>query len=89
MDLRKLPLRDLLRRPGRSLALLTLVALLAVALFGGTVVISSLESGVESLEGRVGADVIVVPYSAKTKTDLSKILLQGTTGYFYMDSRWL
>ena len=45
----------------------------------------SLQRGLGSLEARLGADIIVVPSSAKSKVDLDGIFLQGTTGYFYMD----
>ena len=87
--MRTLPVKNLTRRPGRTAALLLLVALLAFSLFGGSVVVESLQNGLTSLEGRIGADVIVVPYSAKSKVNLQQILLDGTTGYFYMDADYL
>ncbi|MBQ9696507.1 MAG: FtsX-like permease family protein, partial [Oscillospiraceae bacterium] len=34
----------------------------------------------------LGADIMVVPYEATTKTNLEAIVLQGATGYFYMDN---
>ena len=77
--------RNLIRKPGRTAALVLLTALLALSVFGGSIVILSLRGGLSSLENRLGADVIVVPSSAKSKTNLEQILLQGTTGYFYMD----
>ncbi len=77
--------KNLVRKPGRTAALLLLTALLALSVFGGSVVILSLRGGLTSLENRLGADVIVVPSSAKSKTNLEQMLLQGTTGYFYMD----
>ena len=77
--------KNLVRKPGRTVALLLLTALLALSVFGGSVVILSLRGGLTSLENRLGADVIVVPSSAKSKTNLEQMLLQGTTGYFYMD----
>ena len=77
--------KDLLRRPGRTVGLGLLTALLAFSLLCGTVVVSSLRKGLSSLNDRLGADIMVVPYEATTKTNLANLLLQGSTGYFYMD----
>ncbi len=85
MNLKKLPLRNLLRKPGRSMALLLVAAFLALSVFAGSIVVLSLRNGLSSLEKRLGADLIVVPNAAASKTNLEEILLQGTTGYFYMD----
>ena len=84
-DMRSLPFRNLRRKPARTFALLALVAFLAFSVFGGSIVVLSLRSGLDGLEARLGADVIVVPASAKSKVNLDNMLLQGTTGYFYMD----
>jgi len=78
-------IKNLTRKSGRTTALVLLTALLALAVFGGSIVILSLRGGLNSLENRLGADVIVVPSTARSKTNLEQILLQGTTGYFYMD----
>lgn len=84
-SIHSLPVKNLRRRPARTVALLVLVAFLACAIFGGSLVIASLQRGLGSLEARLGADIIVVPVSAKSKVNLDTILLNGTTGYFYMD----
>ncbi len=86
MTPRKLPLRNLLRHPGRTAALTVLVAFLALSLFAGPVIVMSLNSGLASLENRLGADLIVVPATARGKVDPEKIWLQGTTGYYYMNA---
>ena len=78
-------IKNLTRKSGRTTALVLLTALLALTVFGGSIVILSLRGGLNSLENRLGADVIVVPSTARSKTNLEQILLQGTTGYFYMD----
>ncbi len=83
---RKLPLRNLLRHPGRTAALTVLVAFLALSLFAGSVIVMSLNNGLSSLENRLGADLIVVPAAARGKVDPEKIWLQGTTGYYYMNA---
>ena len=80
-----LPLKNLLRRPGRTVALVVLTAFLALSVFGGSIVVRSLQSGLGSLEARLGADIIVLPGSARSKVDFQQMLLQGTTGAFYMD----
>ena len=83
--LKSLAVRNLVKRPGRSAALIILTAFLSLSVFGGTLIISSLRTGLSSLQARLGADIMVVPYQAVTKANLSNIVLQGNTGYFYMD----
>lgn len=86
MDLKKLPLANLKRHGGRTAGLAALVALLAFALYGGSLLVTSLQNGLESLEARLGADIVVAPYSAKTQYDLlNDVLLEGTPSSFYMD----
>ncbi len=72
-------------KPLRTAVLILLTALLALILCAGTLLISGLQKGLGSLEARLGADIMVVPYEAKTKSDLEGIVLQGNPGYFYMD----
>lgn len=78
-------IKNIKNRKGRSAAILILTAFLAFSIFAGTVIVQSLRNGFQSLEDRLGADIMVVPYEATAKKDLSNILLQGNTGYFYMD----
>ena len=84
-----LSLKNLTRRPGRTLALALLTAFLALAVFGGSVVVLSLRSGLNSLEARLGADIILVPSEAQSKVSFQNMFLQGTTGAFYMDANVL
>lgn len=79
-----LPFRNLIKRPSRSLALMLLIVLLSLSLFGGSAVVLSLKNGLKSLEDRLGADIIVIPSSAAARTNLDSLFLQGTTGYYYM-----
>jgi len=81
-----LSLKNLTRRPGRTLALTLLTAFLALAVFGGSVVVLSLRSGLNSLEARLGADIILVPSEAQSRVSFQNMFLQGTTGAFYMDA---
>ena len=78
-----LSLANLTRKPGRTAALLGLSILLSGFLFGGSILIRSLQRGLDSLSDRLGADVIVVPKDAEE--GLEGVLLQGVPGYFYMD----
>ena len=84
--MRQLPLKNLLGRPGRTAALVLLTAFLALSMFGGSVVVRSLRSGLDSLQARLGADIIVLPASAESKVSFKDLLLQGTAGAFYMDA---
>ncbi|MER1992481.1 MAG: ABC transporter permease [Eubacteriales bacterium] len=81
-----LMIRNLTRRPGRTTALILLTAFLAISVFCGTIVVSSLRHGLDSMENRLGADIIVVPAEAESKVSMKNLLLQGTIGTFYMDA---
>lgn len=81
-----LAIRNLTGRPIRTTALFVLTAILSLTVCGGTLLVTSLRSGLHSLESRLGADIMVVPYEATTKASLENIILQGNTGYFYMDN---
>ena len=72
------------KKPIRTYTLVILVVFLSFSIFGGSMVVLSMRNGLESMEARLGADIIVVPSSAKSSVDVDEILLQGTTGYFYM-----
>ena len=89
MDLKKLPIANLLRRPGRTVLLVVLVALLSFTAFGGSLVVGSLRNGLASLEARMGADIIVAPKTAASQVDLAKIMVEGVPGSFYMDKSYL
>ncbi len=86
MGASRLPVKNLIRRPGRTAALVLLTAFLALSVFGGSVVVRSLQSGLDSLQARLGADIVVLPGSARSKVDFQQLLLQGTAGAFYMDA---
>lgn len=89
MKANQLPFRNLRHFRARTVALLVLIALMAMSLFCGSVVMSSLNNGLSSLNARLGADIICIPASARSKVNIDEILLTGTTGYFYMKSSYL
>ena len=77
--------KNIVRRQSRTFILILLSALLCFSVTGGYLVITSLKGGLLSLKSRLGADVMVVPYEATTKTNFSNMILQGNPGYFYMN----
>ena len=89
MSLSSLAFANLRRNAARTVALAVLVAALAFAALAGTLVTASLRSGLESLEARLGADVIVAPQTAKSQVDLESIMIDGVPGAFYMDASYL
>lgn len=79
-------MKNLAGKPGRTTALALLTAFLALSVFGGSVIVLSLRAGLQSLEARLGADIILVPSEAQSKISFQNMFLQGTTGAFYMDA---
>ena len=77
--------KNIARRSGRTFILILLSALLCFSVTGGSLVITGLKEGLMSLKSRLGADIMVVPFEATTKTNFSNMILQGNPGYFYMD----
>ena len=84
MKFSSLPFLNIIGKKGRNTALLAFAVLLSFSLFGGGLLLSSLRRGLGSLEQRLGADIIVVPYEARTKVSADTILNQGNRTYFYM-----
>jgi putative ABC transport system permease protein len=58
---------------------------LAFSALGGSLLVYGLKSGLGNLESKLGADIMVVPYEATTKSTFSDMILQGNPGYFYMN----
>lgn len=85
MKLGILPVLNLRRKSLRTIALIVTAMVMSAAIFSGCVFVEALQKGLDSLEQRLGADIIVLPEGAENKVDLKNILLQGTPGYFYMD----
>ena len=78
--------KNLKGRPGRTAAMLLLAGFLSFSIFGGSLMIQSLQKGLGGLRARLGADVIVVPSSARSQFNIDDILMQGSPGYFYMSA---
>ncbi len=86
LSLKNLPWRNLKGYAGRTAALLLFSALMAVSVFGGTMMISGVRSGLSTVRSRLGADIMVTPESAKNEFDAQTVLLKAEPGYFYMDA---
>lgn len=69
ISLARLPLENLRRRPFRTASLITVVAILSVAFFGGSMLAMNLNKGLTSMEERLGADLMVVPQATESKAE--------------------
>lgn len=73
---------NLKRRPYRTVCLAGVVALFAFTLFGGAILHENLRRGLDSLAGRLGADLLLVPYGYDKQTQAA--LLRGEPSTFYL-----
>ena len=73
---------NLSRRPFRAAGLAAIVALFTFILFGGLVLNQNLSRGLDSLSGRLGADLLIVPYGYEKETQAA--LLRGEPSTFYL-----
>ncbi len=85
ISLKNLPFKNLKGYAGRTMALLLFSMLMALAVFGGTMVISGIRAGLSKVESRFGADIMVTPEDAKNDFDAQNVLLKAEPGYFYME----
>lgn len=82
-----LPFKNIARKPFRAAATAALAALLSFAIFAGAFTVMSLQRGLSAYKARLGADIVVVPNSAKGHGTVDDILLQGITGTYYMSGK--
>ena len=59
------------------------VTVLGTVLLSGMIIILSLRNGINCLEDRMGADLMIVPLGEESKTE--GILIKGEPGYYYLD----
>jgi len=78
-----LALRNLKRRPVRTVILLLIVALVTGTLVGATIFISGMQNALKIGTYRLGADVLIVP--AGNEAQAKTALLAGEPVSFYMD----
>jgi putative ABC transport system permease protein len=79
----ELPLRNLRGRPFRTASLLIVVSILSFVLFGGSILLLSLQNGMHSMERRLGADLMVVPRGYERRAESA--LLRGEPSSFYLN----
>ncbi len=84
-----LPLRNIVKAPASTAVLVVLSMLICMSMFAGSVLVLGMNRGLKSLGERLGADIIAVPEDLAEKEGLESIILDGTPGYFYMDSEVL
>ncbi len=78
-----LALSNLKSRANRTVGLIVLVTLLAAVLFGGMMLVSSIQHGMNSMSGRFGADMMVVPRGSDASAE--GLLLRSEPSAFYLD----
>ena len=83
----ELSLKNIKRRPFRAAAMAALVMFLTFSIFAGAFTVISLQNGLEGYRARLGADIVVIPNSAKGHGSVDDILLQGITGAYYMSGK--
>lgn len=83
LNIFKIAKKNIQNRKGRAYGIILLTALLSFALFVSSFLMASLGNGLRSLEGRMGADLIIVPegYDAK----ITDAILRGEPNTFFLD----
>ena len=76
-----LPLVNLKRKPFRTAALTIVVTMLTMAFYGGSLLSMNLEAGLNSMQERMGADLMVTPQN--TKNEAEALLTNGSASTFY------
>lgn len=76
-------LKNLRKRSFRTKSLITIVAVLAFAIFCGMLLSQSINLGVNYMSGRMGADIMVVPRGCSS--NLQDTLLRSGSNTFYMN----
>ena len=77
-------LENLKAKPVRAACFVTVAAILAFTLFGGSILTLNLRQGLAAMTKRFGADLMVVPAGSSEKAQ--SLLLRGSAGYFYFDA---
>lgn len=81
VTLGKLPKKNLSAKPGRTVGLIVVVAVLSFVFFGGSLAALSMKAGLSSVKARMGADIMVVPKG--TEKEAAGIFTKGNPGTFY------
>lgn len=85
ITLSKLPLANLRRKPFRTAALVVVVVMLTAAFYGGSLLSMNLNNGLNSMQERMGADLMVTPQNTKTRAEALLTGNSASTFYFTND----
>lgn len=80
-----LPLINLRRRPFRTVALIIVTAMLTVAFYGGSLLSLNLDNGLNSMQSRMGADLMVTPQNTANQAEALLTGSASSTFYFTND----
>lgn len=83
LSLNRLAIKNILRKPFRSIAITSAAALAVGLVFFAYTILNSVEQSLELGMARLGADIMVIPEGQETKS--KRILLSGEPAVFYMD----
>lgn len=85
LSLARLPWMNLRGYPVRSGILAFFSVLMAMVMFGGTMIVCGIDRGLGTVESRLGADIMVTPADASSDFDAQAFLVGAEPSYFYMD----
>ena len=85
LSLARLPWMNLRGYPVRSGILAFFSMLMAMVMFGGTMIVCGIDRGLGTVESRLGADIMVTPADASSDFDAQAFLVGAEPSYFYMD----
>ena len=85
LSLARLPWMNLRGYPVRSGILAFFSVLMAMVMFGGTLIVCGIDRGLGTVESRLGADIMVTPADASSDFDAQAFLVGAEPSYFYMD----
>ncbi len=86
--IKNLSFKNLKKKKLRTALMIFLISFLSMSLYLGIIVVTSLQNGLKNYSDRLGADVVIVPYEATTKSTVDDILLTGISGNYYMSSAY-
>ena len=85
LSLARLPWMNLRGYPVRSGILAFFSMLMAMVMFGGTMIVCGIDRGLGTVVSRLGADIMVTPADASSDFDAQAFLVGAEPSYFYMD----
>lgn len=83
----RVAMANLSQKPFRSISLALIVAIFTFMLFTGSMISANLQTGIESLSARMGADLLVVPSGVAKK--MESVILRAEPSTFYLNDGML